>query len=327
MSTKQELIEQVCQLLTDGAGVRIYGPASRTVTPADRKAAESKTVEFLENALLQLQKEQIRIAAANSPEVQQINEARRRDQDQFQRDMAWNNIFRTVLPGNKIAVDNAANRGVIESWLHPHESLSPEVFLKAITETPRLIGQLVVQTADVLDPKKQRQAASAQAEEDRRIFENTAKRFELYSINEANWNVIHSTLGPGLSEYQIQQAVESGAVRLTPATSSEIQEWRQGLAEQRQEFLIHQATPQQLKEAARTETEERRAVAVQQQADQQLEAAIVRDSVMGFPPLPEDWRGQKLDAAFIKTCDVQTQKLLSKRFGSAALDLRLRGLK
>ena len=179
MSTKQQLIEQICGLLTAGAGVRLYGPSSVTVTTADRKLAESQSVEFLENTLLQLQKEQIRIAAANSPEVQQINEARRRDRDEFLRNEAWSKIFRTVLPGNKIAVDNAANRGVIESWVHPHETLSAEVFLKAITETPRLIGQLVVQTADVLDPKKQRQAASAQAEEDRRIFENTAKRFEL----------------------------------------------------------------------------------------------------------------------------------------------------
>jgi len=325
--TKQQLVDQVCQLLTEGAGIRIYGPASNVVTVADRKAAESKSIEFLEAALMQLKSEQTRIATLNSPEVQQINENRRRDRDEFLRNEAWSKIFRTVLPGNKIAVDNAANRGVIESWLHPHESLSPEVFLKAITETPRLIGQLVVQTADVLDPKKQRQAASAQAEKDRRIFENTAKRFELYSINEANWNVIHSTLGPGLSEYQIQQAVESGAVRLTPATSSEIQEWRQGLAEQRQDWLVNRASPAELRAAANAEAEQRRVAAAKQQADQQLEAAIVRDSVMGFPPLPEDWRGQKLDAAFIKACDVQTHKLLSKRFGSAALDLRLRGLK
>jgi hypothetical protein len=325
--TKQQLVDQVCQLLTEGAGIRIYGPASNVITVADRKLAESKSVEFLENALLQLQKEQIRIAAANSTEVQQINEARRRDQEQFQRDMAWNNIFRTVLPGNKIAVDNAANRGVIESWLHPHETLSAEVFLKAITETPRLVNQLVLQSADVLDPKKQRQAASAQAEEDRRIFENTAKRFELYSINEANWNVIHSTLGPGLSEFQIQNAVDSGAVRLTPATSSEIQEWRQELAEQRADYLTHHASPAELRAAANQESEQRRLAAAQQQADQQLEAAIVRDSVMGFPPLPEDWRGQKLDATFIKMCDVATHKLLLKRFGSAQLDMRLRGVK
>src|SRR5258708_7015651 len=209
MSVKQQLIEQVVQLLVDGAAVRLHGPASRTVDATDRKFLESASVELLEKMLIQFKNEQIRIAALNSPEVQQVQEARRREQEQFQRDMAWNNIFRTVLPGNKIAVDNAANRGVIESWLHPHESLSPEVFLKAVTETPRLINQLVLQSADVLDPKKQRQAASAQAEEDRRIFENTAKRFELYSINEANWNVIPSTLGSGLSEFQIQNAIYS----------------------------------------------------------------------------------------------------------------------
>jgi hypothetical protein len=116
-------------------------------------------------------------------------------------------------------------------------------------------------------------------------------------------------------------------VRLTPATPSEVQQWRQELAEQRQDWLVNQASPAELREAANRESEQRRAAAVQQQADQQLEAAVVRDSVMGFPPLPEDWRGQKLDADFIKMCDVATHKLLLKRFGSAQLDLRLRGVK
>src|SRR5260221_14288658 len=95
--TKQQLVEQVCQLLTDGAGVRLYGPKSTVVTPVDRRWAEAQTVEFLENALLQLKNEQVRIAAANSPEVQQINEARRREQQEFQREMAWSQIFRTPL--------------------------------------------------------------------------------------------------------------------------------------------------------------------------------------------------------------------------------------
>jgi hypothetical protein len=327
MSTKQNLIEQIVQLLTDGAGVRLYGPESRVVTAADRKLAESKSVDFLENALLQLKNEQITIQAANTPEVQRGNQERQRDHEQFERDMAWTGIFRTVLPGGEVAVDNAANRHIIESWLHPHETLSQKVFLKAITETPRLIQQLVLESSDTLDPKKRAAANKQQLEADKKVFEDTAKRLELYSLNEANWNIVHSTLGPGLSEFQIQNAVDSGAVRLTPATPSEVQQWRQELAEQRQDWLVNQASPAELREAANRESEQRRAAAVQQQADQQLEAAVVRDSVMGFPPLPEDWRGQKLDANFIKMCDVATHKLLLKRFGSAQLDLRLRGVK
>jgi hypothetical protein len=201
------------------------------------------------------------------------------------------------------------------------------VFVKAIAETPRLIGQLAVQSADVLDPKKQVAAQKQQLEADKKVFEDAAKRLELYSINEANWSVIHSILGPGLSEYQIREAVASGAVRLTPATSSEIQEWRQELAEQRTDYLTHHASPAELRAAANQESEQRRLAAAQQQADQQLEAAVVRDSAMGFPSLPEDWRGQKLDANFIKMCDIVTHKLLLKRFGSAQLDMRLRGVK
>ena len=326
MSNKQDLINQIVELLTAGAGVELYGPSSKVVTVADRKLAESKSVEFLESKLLQLKHEQIRIAAVNSPEVQQLQEARRRDHEEFVRDTEWSKIFRTVLPGNKIVVDNQANRAAIEGWLHPHETLSQAVFVKAIADTPRLIGQLVVTSADSLDPKKQVAAQKQQLEADKKVFEDAAKRLELYSINEANWSVIHSILGPGLSEYQIREAVASGAVRLTPATPSEVQQWRQELAEQRQDWLVN-ASPAELRAAANAEAEQRRVAAAKQQADQQLEAAVVRDSVMGFPPLPDTWQGQKLDAAFIKACDVQTHKLLSKRFGSAALDLRLRGLK
>ncbi len=326
MSVKQQLIEQVVQLLVDGAGTRLYGPASRTVDATDRKFLESVSVELLEKMLIQFKNEQIRIAALNSPEVQQVQEARRREQEEFLRDSEWSKIFRTPLPGGKVAVDNAANRHIIESWLHPHETLSQAVFVKAIADTPRLIGQLVVTSADSLDPKKQVAAQKQQLEADKKVFEDAAKRLELYSINEANWSVIHSILGPGLSEYQIREAVASGAVRLTPATPSEVQQWRQELAEQRQDWLVN-ASPAELRAAANAEAEQRRVAAAKQQADEQLEAAVVRDSVMGFPPLAEDWRGQKLDANFIRVCDVATQKLLMKRFGSAQLDLRLRGVK
>ncbi len=138
MSNKQDLINQIVELLTAGAGVELYGPSSKVVTVADRKLAESKSVEFLESKLLQLKHEQIRIAAVNSPEVQQLQEARRRDHEEFVRDTEWSKIFRTVLPGNKIVVDNQANRAAIEGWLHPHESLTQAVFAKA---RPRKINK------------------------------------------------------------------------------------------------------------------------------------------------------------------------------------------
>ncbi len=147
-----------------------------------------------------------------------------------------------------------------------------------------------------------------------------------FSENEANWSLTKSVLGSGFDQYSLEQAVTSNALRLARASQEELAQYAQDAAEVRQEYL-RQATPQQLKQAARTETEQRRAAAVQQQADQQLQAAVERDAVMGFPSLPETWQGQKLDAGFIRKCDVATQKLLSKRFGSAALDLRLRGLK
>jgi len=323
MSTKQQLIEQICGLLTAGAGVRLYGPSSVTVTTADRKLAESKTVEFLENALLQLQKEQIRIAAINSPEVQSVNEQRRQDHLQFLTDTAFGKIFSTKLPGNLVALDNAANRQIILSWLNPGEDvITHEIFLEAI-KNPNLLRQLTL--GNYQDPTKKPERDAAQLEADRATFSLAARQFGL-SDNQASFRLVRETLGSGFTSYAVGQAVDSGAVRIPAASQAEQEAYRQEYSEQRQEFLIHQATPQQLRQAARTETEQRRAAAVQQQADQQLQAAVERDAVMGFPPLPETWQGQKLDAGFIRKCDVATQKLLSKRFGSAALDLRLRGL-
>jgi hypothetical protein len=325
MSSKQELVEQIVGLLVAGAGTRLYGPNSVTVTPKDRAFLERSSVSFLETKARELQSE-VAAAARVSPEVERINEDRRRQRDDFLREQALAQIFRTPING-KVAVDNQAARQIIEGWLSLDEKLRPEWFAKVLAEQPSLARSLSWQSADLLDPRRQKEAAAAQAVEDRKIFESTAKRCELYSINEANWNVVHSTLGPGLSEYQIQQAVSSGAVRLTPATPSEIQEWRQQAAEERASYLAHHASPVELRRAANEESEQRRVAAAQQQADSQLQAAIARDAVMGYPPLPDTWQGEKLDAAFIKNCSVETHKLLSRRFGSAALDLRLRGLK
>src|SRR5258708_12602733 len=119
MSVKQQLVEQVCKLLAEGAGVRIYGPASSTVTAADRSAALSKSVEFVENALVQLTQEKIRLAAVNSPEVQQAQEARRRDHEEFVRDTEWSKIFRTPLPRTKATLTTQPTRATIQLRLHP----------------------------------------------------------------------------------------------------------------------------------------------------------------------------------------------------------------
>jgi hypothetical protein len=328
--TKQQLVEQVCKLLADGTGVRIYGPASRTVTAADRKAAESKTVEFLEAALLQLEKEKVRIAAANSPEVQQINEARRREQEEFVRDSEWSKIFRTPLPGNKVAVDNQANRAAIEGWLHPHESLTQAVFAKAIADTPRLMSQLVVTSSDSLDPKKQRQAATAQADQDKQVFQAFV-RANGFSENEANWSLTRSVLGSGFNQYQLEQAVTSNGLRLARASQQELAQYSQDAAEARQDYLKNQASPAELREAANRESEQLRIQAQRQQVEAQVQAREQLDAQQGYPALPtETSDGVKLDSLFFKRLadtDIKKFKQYCTRYGFAAITARLNGVR
>jgi hypothetical protein len=198
-------------------------------------------------------------------------------------------------------------------------------------ENPALGRRLSWASADTVDPRKQRQVAAAQADEDRKVFENTAKRLELYSLNEANWNIVHSTLGPGLSEFQIQNAVDSGAVRLTPATPSEVQQWRQELAEQRADYLANRASPAELREAARNESEQRHAQAQRQHVQEQVEARERAEANLGLPALPETTSdGQKIDRAYLlrlADTNIKQYKLFCNRYGFAAVTARINGVR
>jgi hypothetical protein len=193
-----------------------------------------------------------------------------------------------------------------------------------LKETPSLASQLTWQSADLLDPVKRRLAESNQEAEDRETF-NAFARENGFSECEANYRLA-KTLGNGLSKYTLAQAVQSNALSLAEASPAELEKFRQDYLEQRQDYLINQASPTELRAAANQEAMQRRTEAKQQEADRNLRAAIVRDAGSGFSSLPDTWQGHKLDAAFIKNCSVETHKLLARRFGFAALDLRLRGL-
>jgi hypothetical protein len=245
-------------------------------------------------------------------------------QEQLEFESAWTSIIRTPI-GDRVVQPNEANKSIIRQWSEgPGEGpASFAWFQRVLEQDPHLSKQLVWDSTDKFDPVKRQQANAAQSAQDRQTFADACRQLHI-GDNEANFGIIRETLGEGFSVYQVQQAVQSGAVRLALATREDIAQWAQEAVEERNEFLLT-ADNQTLRNIARREGAKRRATAVRQEADRQFQTAKVRDTAIGYPALPETWRGQQLNAAFIRSCDVETHKLLTKRFGSAALTARLRG--
>jgi len=324
MSTKLEVIKEILRLLSSGAGVRNYGPNSVKATVQD---LEGYTVTHLETKLQELRAEAARM---ETPEVQRVNQGRIQDREAFLLEQTWSSIFSTVLPGTKqIAVDTQANRNIISGWVDEvrDEKLSPEWFANVIAENPKLIAQITTQSADVLDPKKRKEAEYITTLRDRDVFNETARKLELYGITEANWGLVHSTLGPDLNEFRIQQAVRSGTVRLSPPTPAEIQEWRQSKLEERQNFLTH-ADHAELKRVAKQETEQRRVDAQREHVQQQIQVREQLDAQQGYPALPDtNAAGVKLDATFLKNLDGPTLKNFMRKYGAANVTARINGVR
>jgi hypothetical protein len=323
MSSKKELIERIVHLL-----LTEFEPYN--VSGKDRAFLEQSSLSYLQAKLQQLQSEsaakQVSAIAQRDPEFQRAQAELEQQRQQTGADLAWLNIVRTPING-RFVIGNDANRQIISSWVNPGEVIYPQIagewFKKVLAESPALANQLAWESADARDPVKRQQATAAQLEQDRQTFADACRQLHIGN-NEANFGIIRSTLGENLSLYQIQQAIQSGAVRLSPATQQEMAQWAQEAVEERNEFLLT-ADNHTLRNIARREGLERAATATKAEADRQFEASKARDTAIGFPALPETWQGQKLDAAFIRSCNVETQKLLTKRFGSAALDARLRG--
>jgi hypothetical protein len=149
--------------------------------------------------------------------------------------------------------------------------------------------------------------------------------------NTAALNLLRQEFGAGFSSAQIDQALQSRLIALDPASDEHILQWTQEAAEERQDFLINQATPRQLAQAARQESEQRRIQAQREEAERQIAAREQMDAAYGFPPLPEfNQHGEKLDAAYlnkISNTNLQLFKNLMRKHGAANLTARLRGIR
>lgn len=244
----------------------------------------------------------------------------------LQRQVLLGQIFRTVF-NNRVPVDNTANQNIILGWLHPGETPSGEWFIRVLTEQPALVEQLSWQSADVVNPAKQAEAQRKQLVEDRRVFEEAAKATELYSVSEANFSLIREKLGSPFNGYHIKLAIDAGHVLVFPPSSEELQKWRSEKQQERQSYLINQASPEELRAVARQEASQNRQAAVQTAFERELEQGLIRDITIGkMPRLPETWNGEVLDKNFIRRASADTLKQIMRRFGSAQLNARLYGI-
>jgi hypothetical protein len=286
---------------------------------------QSRTVSELEKILDDSLLAQVRAEAMNSPEIaesqkkiDEINADRQRMAQENQLSL----IFRTPVSG-RVAVDNFANRQIIRSWVDEtkDEAISRAWFVQILKENPNLAKQLSWQSTDLLDPRKQKEAAAAQAEQDRETF-NLFARENGFSEVEANYQLAKSVLGDGLDRYTLAQAVQSNGLSLAQASFEELAQFRQDAAEERQDWLINSATPLELRRAARYESEQLRGQ--QQRAARQVQIREQKEAGVGYPPLPDEAQdGQKIDRMFLLRLPKDLYARFCSRYGFAAITARL----
>jgi hypothetical protein len=196
--------------------------------------------------------------------------------------------------------------------------------IQAEREGDRILHQLHMQQAR----EPQRKAEDKrQLAEDRKTFLEACRQYHIGSTD-ANFSLIRTTLGPRLSVYEIGQAVRSGTLHLSPATQSELQQYRQEAAEQRQQFLRN-ADPETLRGIVRSEAEQRRIQFQREEDQRQLAARQAKDEAYGFPLLPEinASTGEKLNSAYfirLSNTDLQKFKNYIRYYGASQITRALR---
>jgi hypothetical protein len=149
--------------------------------------------------------------------------------------------------------------------------------------------------------------------------------------NAAALNLLRQEFGAGFSSDQVGGALQSGLIKLGSASDENILRWTREDQEERQDYLINQATPEELRRARDQESERRRIEFQRAEAERQIAAREQMDAAVGYPPLPEfNSAGEKLDAAYlnkISNTNLQLFKNLMRKHGAANLTARLRGIR
>jgi len=281
---------------------------------ATRSELQSKSIQELEKILDDSLLEGIRAQAAQDPQIV----ASLRQVDEINAERVWTRFF---FKHPEVS-DNVANRNLIFNYAL---SLSDDgvVTFEHLDEAAK--------TLPGLDRQKVKQIPTAtnlkQDEETLHQF-CRAKRLE---PNVAALNLLRQEYGAGFNSDQVSQASQSGLIRLGPASEENNLRWTREDQEERQDYLINQATPEELRRARDQESEQRRIEFQRAESERQIAAREQMDAAYGFPPLPEfNQHGEKLDGAYlnkISNTNLQLFKNMMRKYGAGNLTARLRGIR
>jgi len=326
--SKKELINEIVRLF--------LVLESRQMSPENRKWLEDAAIPTLEVKLGQLQEAFVerekdteverRLAEiradvdrqrANDPERIRQQEQDEREAARVYRDYYLTQIFNSVVPGYGVPVRNVASENIVLGWLQPGETLTPDWFRKVLAEQPELAKQIQWQSADVLDPQKQRAKAKAQLEQDQITFSDAARAIKTFGVNMANFRLTREVLGEGFSQYAIQQALASNALQLSPPSREELTQWANDSIEAHNEALL-KANPEELRARVREESVARQQSTQQEQAQRQIQAETQRDAALMYPALPVE-----ITSDIIKKGSPDQIKYWCRKFGHANVNARL----
>ena len=174
--------------------------------------------------------------------------------------------------------------------------------------------------------EQKREAEAKRLEpQDRRVFETAAKKYG-WAINEAQFDVCRRAVGYGFTEYDLVEAVNAGKLSMAAATPAQLAQYAQERAEQRQDYLLNDASPAELRRAAVQETQQRRAEAARQHDQAQIKHREELDARVGYPALPLEnlQTGEKLDSRFFVGCSNDTMRKYIRKYGAAQITKAVR---
>ena len=294
-----------------------YGREQTSV--AEPRVARATQVESEERLLANIRAD-ARRQVAHDPEMIRRQQEHGLQMEETYREYNFAQIFRTPINlGGRyyFAAQNMANEQIILGWLDEtrDEKLSAAWFRHVIAENPELANQIA--KVEILSPQEQKKRLAR----DHETFLAVARMSGAFGNNDANFSLVRQVLGSGFTTYDIQQAVDSGAVRLSPATAEEIDKWHAEATGERRDFLVNRANPDELRAAARSEAEQARAISTGEQANRELESSRQRDQYRGYRPLPPE-----IDSKAIKQAAGDTLKHWIRLYGNFQITARVRSV-